>query len=93
MIAERTEGKTKLLSMRSRQLLVEFAPQVGGRMVKLQNLETGRQFLWKNPSLDLEKLPAGSEYDSNFYGGIDELLPNDMPEEINGVDFPDHGEL
>ncbi len=93
MITERTEGKTKLLSMRSRQLLVEFAPQVGGRMVKLQNLETGRQFLWKNPSLDLEKLPAGSEYDSNFYGGIDELLPNDMPEEINGVDFPDHGEL
>ena len=41
----------------------------------------------------LEKLPAGSEYDPNFYGGIDELIPNDMPETVNGIDYPDHGEL
>jgi hypothetical protein len=37
--------------------------------------------------------PNGSEYDSNFYGGIDEFLPNDLAEPINGVDCPDHGEL
>jgi hypothetical protein len=38
-------------------------------------------------------MPGGSEYDPNFYGGIDELLPNDPPETINGVVCPDHGEL
>jgi hypothetical protein len=43
--------------------------------------------------LRLELLPAGSPYDPNFYGGIDELLPNDVAECINGVDSPDHGEL
>lgn len=41
----------------------------------------------------MEALPAGSEYDPNFCGGIDELLPNDIPEQINGIVCPDHGEL
>jgi hypothetical protein len=43
--------------------------------------------------LPLQALPPGSEYDPNFYGGIDELLPNDVPETINGVACPDHGGL
>jgi hypothetical protein len=38
-------------------------------------------------------LPADTEYDPNFFGGIDELLPNDIPEVIDGVNCPDHGEL
>ena len=28
-----------------------------------------------------------------FFGGWDELFPNDMPEEIDGEAYPDHGEL
>src|SRR6185369_8607769 len=51
------------------------------------------EFLWRNQGLSLELKPGGSEYDPNFYGGIDELLPNDLSEAINGVDCPDHGEL
>lgn len=38
-------------------------------------------------------MEPGSTYDPNFYGGIDELFPNDIPEHINGVDSPDHGEI
>jgi hypothetical protein len=34
-----------------------------------------------------------SDYDPNFYGGIDELIPNDLPETLNGIQSPDHGEL
>ena len=93
MISEQTQGKTRLLTMRNEYLQVEIAPEVGGRIVALQNLENGYQYLWRNSGLALERLPAGSEYDPNFYGGIDELLPNDMPEEINGLSYPDHGEL
>jgi hypothetical protein len=61
--------------------------------VSLIEKRSGHEFLWRNQGLELKLLPHGSEYDPNFYGGIDELLPNDIPERINGIDCPDHGEL
>ncbi|MCS7222195.1 MAG: DUF5107 domain-containing protein [Anaerolineae bacterium] len=84
---------TPLVRLENRFLQVDVAPSVGGRVVSLVDLATGHQFLWRNARLRLEKLPPGSAYDPNFYGGIDELLPNDIPELLNGVDSPDHGEL
>lgn len=83
----------KVLRLTGKYLQLDLVPEIGGRIIGIKDLETEYQFLWKNPGLDLKKLDAGSEYDPNFYGGIDELLPNDMPEEINGVNEPDHGEL
>lgn len=82
-----------LIRLESAALCVEVAPTVGGRIVSLVEKSSGHEFLWRNRALPLECLPGGSEYDPNFYGGIDELLPNDPPEEINGVACPDHGEL
>jgi len=79
--------------LESRFLEVEVAPSVGGRIVSLIHNATGSELLWRNHALRLQRLSAGSEYDPNFYGGIDELLPNDMPETIDGVPCPDHGEL
>lgn len=83
----------RLLGMKNRFLEVEIAPGVGGKVVSLRDAATGYDFLWTNKDLPLKRLPVGSEYDPNFYGGIDELIPNDMPETIDGVDAPDHGEL
>lgn len=74
-------------------LEVEVVPEAGGKITGIKDKKTGHQFLWKNRNLTLQKHPAGSEYDPNFYGGIDELLPNDMPEQVNDVESPDHGEL
>jgi hypothetical protein len=82
-----------IVRLESDLLQVDVAPSVGGRVVGLINKKSGHDFLWRNPSLPLELKPGGSEYDPNFFGGIDELLPNDVPEQINGVDCPDHGEL
>src|SRR3989442_445486 len=82
-----------LIRLESDVLRADIAPNVGGRLVSLVEKSGGHEFLWRNHALPLQSLPAGSEYDPNFYGGIDELLPNDMPEEINGVAFPDHREL
>jgi hypothetical protein len=82
-----------LVCLESPFLKVAVAPGVGGRIVSLVDKATGHEFLWRNAALKLERLPPGSEYDPNFYGGIDELLPNDIPETINGVKCPDHGEL
>lgn len=82
-----------LVRLESEHLRVEVAPGVGGRVVSLVEKTGGHEFLWRNPGLRLACLPAGSEYDPNFFGGIDELLPNDIPEEIDGIACPDHGEL
>lgn len=85
--------QTPIVRLESDLLQVDIAPGVGGRIVNIVSKAANYQFLWHNERLQLARLPAGSEYDPNFYGGVDELLPNDIPEPINGVDSPDHGEL
>jgi hypothetical protein len=82
-----------IVRLESTELQVDVAPSVGGRIVGVLNKPAGYEFLWRNRGLKLELKPSGSEYDPNFYGGIDELLPNDVAEPINGVACPDHGEL
>jgi len=72
---------------------VEIAPKVGARVVSFTDRHTGYQFLWRNPELPLRKETPGTPYDPNFFGGIDELIPNDIPEMIAGVECPDHGEV
>jgi hypothetical protein len=74
-------------------LRVGVAPEVGGRVVGVFNKRVGHEFLWRNAAARLARLAPGSEYDPNFYGGIDELLPNDLTETIDGQPLPDHGEL
>jgi len=93
MITKREHNGEEIVIMENRRLRAEIAPGVGGRVVSLQGVENGYQYLWRNEGLPLKRLPAGSEYDPNFYGGIDELLPNDTPEEFNGRELLDHGEL
>jgi hypothetical protein len=82
-----------IVRLESAFLQADVAPQIGGRVVNLVEKRSGRQLLWHNPHLKLERCAPGSAYDPNFYGAIDELLPNDVPEPFNGVDNPDHGEL
>jgi len=82
-----------IVRLESDFLKVDVAPDIGGRTISLVDKRSGYEFLWRNRNLRLQPLPAGSEYDPNFYGGIDELMPNDIPEKINGADCPDHGEL
>lgn len=84
---------TPIVRMENEYLQVDVAPGVGGRVVNILEKSSGHQFLWRNERLKLEKLEPGAEYDPNFYGGIDELIPNDIPETLNGLECPDHGEL
>lgn len=82
-----------VLRLESAWLRVDVAPGVGGRIVSLVDRAGGHEFLWRNRALPLARLAPGSEYDPHFFGGVDELLPNDVPETIDGVACPDHGEL
>lgn len=92
METRRLNGKT-LICLKNRALEISIAPGVGGRITSVCSAGDGYEFLWTNGALPLERLEPGSEYDPNFYGSIDELLPNDMPEYVNGIHEPDHGEL
>lgn len=74
-------------------LRVEVAPSIGGRITSLVDKRTGEEWLWRNPSLPLRRVPAGTAYDPEFYGGIDEQIPCDGPETLDDVSYPDHGEL
>jgi hypothetical protein len=93
MLFEAKVDGVLVLGLRNQVLEVLVAPSIGGRVVSLKHLPSQRELLWRNPQLKLTTAPAGADYDSRFYGGIDELLPCDLPETIDGVDCPDHGEL
>ena len=84
---------TPIIRVENDFLQVDVAPGVGGRIVNILEKSSGHQFLWHNKKLKLERLGPGAEYDPNFYGGVDELIPNDIPETLNGLECPDHGEM
>jgi hypothetical protein len=82
-----------IVGLESDWLCVKVAPGVGGRIVSLRDRKSGYEFLWRNQALRLERKAPGSPYDPHFYGGIDELLPNDLAESWDGLTGLDHGEL
>jgi hypothetical protein len=83
----------EIISGENNHLRFSIAPSLGGKIISIFNKHLQKEFLWTNENLPLQQLSSGVDYDTNFYGGIDELLPNDIPESIDGIDYPDHGEL
>jgi hypothetical protein len=71
----------------------EMVPAAGGKILSIYNKDLQKEFLWRNQGLGIQVHEPGADYDTNFLGGIDELIPNDMPEHVNSIDYPDHGEL
>jgi hypothetical protein len=82
-----------IICLDNSELRVEIAPEVGGRITSLWNKALGGECLWRNPRLSLAKSTPGAPYDPHFYGGIDEILPGDLPETVQGLENSDHGEL
>jgi len=83
----------EVYTLETKHLRLRMAPELGGRIISIVNKPLAREFLWHNEGLPLAVSQPGSEYDPNFWGAIDELIPNDVPENIDGIDYPDHGEL
>lgn len=92
-ISSREYNGMTLLSGENDQIRFEIVPAMGGKLCSVYNKILGKEFLWHNESLDLGMNAAGTDYDTHFWGGIDELLPNDIEETVNGQEYPDHGEL
>ena len=83
----------ELITLSNTHCRVVVAPETGGRIVSFIPTMTGEELLWHNKARALFRSRPGDAYDPAFYGGIDELLPCDLPETIDGIAYPDHGEL
>lgn len=83
----------KILVIENDHLSVSIVPALGGKLLSIFNKKLLKEFVWVNKQLLLKSNVPGADYDSNFLGGIDELIPNDQPENIDGINYPDHGEL
>ena len=75
------------------RLAVVVAPELGGRTLEFTDLISGRQWLWRNTQVSVGPVALGSDYDDVWQGGFEELFPNDAPTTVDGVAYPDHGEL
>lgn len=84
---------SQALVLENDRLRVVVLPELGGKVWQISDRRTGRDLLWQNPRIAARPVPFGSTYDDVFFGGWDELFPNDEPEELAGEPFPDHGEL
>jgi galactose mutarotase-like enzyme len=74
-------------------LRVVIMPDLGAKIWQITYKPRGKDLLWQNPRLSPRKLPFHANYDDQFFGGWDELYPNDERETINGEAYPDHGEI
>lgn len=83
----------EIFAIESDHLTISIAPALGGKIIGIYNKHLKKEFLWTNKDLPLATHVHGADYDANFFGGIDELIPNDLPETIDSISYPDHGEL
>lgn len=74
-------------------LKVEIIPDLGGRISSLIHKKSKKDWVWKNPNLEVSKVDDGKNYDMNWQGGWEELFPNDAIENFSWGKGHDHGEL
>jgi hypothetical protein len=83
------------MAVENKHIRATFLPAIGGKMIELSSIATGRQYL-------LDPQTAESGYRVPYYGapfaafdtsGFDECFPTIAPSTVDGIEFPDHGEL
>jgi hypothetical protein len=75
-------------------LAVTVLPAAGGKMLAIEDLRSGRDWLWKNPHLPPRAARYGASYVGEMdSGGWDEILPSVSPCTVDGAGIPDHGDL
>lgn len=93
MISLNIKNGIEILTIKKDHLELSIAPALGGKIFSIFTRHRQKEFLWTNKNLSLKINSKGVDYDSNFPGGIDELIPNDSPETIDSISYPDHGEF
>ncbi len=80
--------------LRGRTAILRMVPELGGRIIGLQSLKTGREWCWHQPRPDwLWANRAGDAFGDSPQAGIDECLPSVAACRVRGRKIPDHGEV
>ncbi len=90
--AAQSPWQTRTITVDNGVLRFALFPDLGGRIFSLIHRPTGKEILWRNPSLAPAQLPTGA-FDDCWTGGWDELFPNDETATLDDTAYPDHGEL
>jgi hypothetical protein len=81
------------IMMENEKFKVVIFPELGAKIWQITYKPKYKELLWNHPRIKPRKIPFHSIYDDTFFGGWDELYPNDIPEQLNGEMEPDHGEI
>lgn len=92
-ISSSIKESIEIVHLENEHLQVNIVPSLGGKMISIFSKQLQKEFVWTNQDLDLQIFPIGTDYDTHFLGGVDELFPSDIPELVNNIPYPDHGEL
>ena len=80
--------------LRSATAELLMVPELGGRIISLRSLKTGREWCWHQPRPDwLWRNRAGDDFGASPQAGIDECVPTVAACELRGRSLPDHGEV
>jgi hypothetical protein len=92
-------GPWPAIALSNDAVRVVVLPEVGGKIVSLEHVPSGREWLWKNPQLPIRRPPPHvTDYSQFDSGGWDEVIPTITPCLVPNSawrDRPivDHGEL
>lgn len=90
----RSEQEFATYVMTNAEVELAVVPELGARIVSLQDLRTGRQWLWHpTTGLKLFRNQSGDRFETGPLAGVDECFPTIAPCEYRGRALPDHGEL
>lgn len=81
------------LILENELLRVIILPELGAKLWQLTYKPRDFDLLWQHPRMKPCPVAKNSVYDDHFFGGWDELFPNDVPEILGGEQMPDHGEI
>ncbi|GGD96712.1 DUF5107 domain-containing protein [Paenibacillus nasutitermitis] len=93
VIRDKICSGNRTIILENERLSVIIIPELGGKIWQITYKPKNKPLLWNNPELRPGKVAFGEQFEEVFFGGWDELFPNDMAEVLNGKAQPDHGEV
>lgn len=98
-IQQKNHHTMPVVEVENEELKIAIIPDLGGKMVELENRRSGTQFL-KEPRIDYQLFNEpryGDEFLPPNSAGFDECFPNVAPSKYmfkgKEINLPDHGEL
>jgi hypothetical protein len=93
-LAVRREQDFEVYVLGNQSVEICVVPELGAKVISLQNLRTGREWMWHPPGgMNLFHNLPGDDFSRSPLAGLDECLPTIEPCVWRGRKLPDHGEV